>query len=131
MHGIKIFLFGLCIAAVTLFIAFVTVPQTVAYYEETEYVSGTLGVDEGDAYGPYPYDVHMYYTVYLDSVTPEPGVYIGYINAATGAGYAEYKGPGGHIGIPHDGAEYYAVYINTFPNTRTVTYTGRIVTFIR
>lgn len=130
IHRIKIFLFGLCIATVALFIAFVTVPQAVAYWKETEYVSGTLGVDEGHAYVPYPYGVNLYYTVYLDSVTPEPGLYIGYLNAATGIGEAWYKYPGGYVNLPHDGADYYAVYINTDPNTMTVTYTGRIVTLI-
>ncbi|MGB9778425.1 MAG: hypothetical protein ACPLW8_03380 [Candidatus Bathyarchaeales archaeon] len=129
-YDIKIFCFGLCIAAVALFIAFVIVPQVVAYYEETEYVYGTLAVNEGHMYGPYEYYANVYYTIYLDSVTPEPGLYIGYVNAATGSGYAEYKYPGGHIGIPHDGADYYALYLNYYPNDEAVTYTGRIVTRI-
>ena len=116
--------------AVFLFSMNLFIQDIFAYYREVKHVSGHLAVDKGDAYGPYPYGVNTYYTVYLDSVSPEPGLYIGYINANTHEGVAYYKYPGQYIHLPRDGADYYATYINTDPNTVAVDYTGRIITVI-
>lgn len=123
----------LCTATAVLLTAFATILQAVAYRRWTDYVSGTLQVDEGDGYGPMGYSGNMYITMYLDSVTPEPGLYIGWLNAVNGSGTLYYRSPGASsaVSCPRDGAVYYAVYFNTYPNTETVDYAGCIVTVIR
>jgi len=77
----------LCTVTAVLLTVFATILQAVAYWRWTDYVCGTLQVDEGDGYGPMSCSGNMYITIYLDSVTPEPGLYIGWVNAVNGEWY--------------------------------------------
>lgn len=96
-------------------------------YTVIKYVSGTLDAPppwDGDRYGPYTF---LAMEIWLDSVSPEPGLYVGFQLVGDPIIYTWYIYPGDRVVVTQDGTQqFYAWYINDDPNTQAVTYTGRI-----